>query len=49
MPSSTFCGIDRRISVAMNPGATAFTRMLNLPSSRDQVAGHVMTAALVAA
>ena len=47
--SSTFCGIAFTMSVPMNPGATQFTRMLNLPSSRDQVFVKLITPAFVAA
>ena len=46
--SRIFWGIERRISVATKPGATAFTRILYLPSSRAHVRVMPMTPAFVA-
>ncbi len=49
MASITFSGIAERISVAMKPGATALTLILNLPSSRAHVLVIVISPPLVAA
>src|SRR5207248_11755622 len=46
---SAFSGMAFTISVAMNPGATALTRMPKRPSSRAHVCVKLITPAFVAA
>ena len=46
---TTFCGIDFRIGVSMNPGQIALARMPLRPSSRAQVFIIPITANLLAA